>query len=74
MTNDSPLEWKEIDGLLKFFCSATGLQINWTKSTFHYANILEQDLDLLLAIFPHNFLHLSHGITLPWIFHKSRTP
>jgi len=29
---------------------------------FHYANIPDQDLDILMAIFPHNFLHLSQGL------------
>jgi len=62
MKNDSPLEWQEIYGLLKIFYSTTGLQINWAKSTFHFTNIQEHDLDILLAIFPHNFTHLSHGI------------
>jgi ribonuclease HI len=62
MTNDSPLEWRVIDGILKTFCGATGLLINWTKSTLHYANIQEQDLDQLKAIFPHNFIHLSQGL------------
>ena len=28
MSNDSPLEWREIDGILKIFFSSTGLQIN----------------------------------------------
>ena len=61
MSNDSPLEWKEIDKLLKIFYFATGLQNNWTKSTFHHANIHDQDLDLLKGIFPHSYIHLSQG-------------
>jgi hypothetical protein len=28
LTNDSPLEWRVIDGILKTFCGATGLLIN----------------------------------------------
>jgi len=59
MTSGSPLEWKEIDKLLQIFCSATGLQINWTKTTFHHANIQDQDLEVLKGIFPHSFIHLS---------------
>jgi hypothetical protein len=52
-------EWKEISKILNIFCSASGLQINWFKSTFHYANITAQNLDLLQTIFPHSFVHLS---------------
>jgi hypothetical protein len=61
MTSGSPLEWKEIDKLLQIFCSATGLQINWTKTTFHHANIQDQDLEVLKSIFPHSSIHLSQG-------------
>jgi hypothetical protein len=45
-----------------FFCSATGLLINWSKSTLHYANIQDQELDQLKGIFPHTFIHLSQGL------------
>jgi hypothetical protein len=61
MSNDSPLEWRVIDGILKT-CYAIGLLINWTKSTLHYVNIQEQDLDQLKTIFPHNVIHLSQGL------------
>jgi hypothetical protein len=46
---------------LKIFCSASGLQINWTKSTFHFDNIPAQNLEHLKTIFPHTFVHLSIG-------------
>ena len=59
MTNASLLEWREISRLLLAFCSASGLQINWTKSTFHFANLQAQQLEHLKVIFPHNFTHLS---------------
>jgi len=39
MTNGSTQEWTEINNLLKTFCNASGLQINWNKSSFHYANL-----------------------------------
>jgi hypothetical protein len=61
MTNASLLEWREISRLLLVFCSASGLQINWTKSTFHFANLQAQQLEQLKVLFPHNFTHLSSG-------------
>jgi hypothetical protein len=61
MTNDTLQEWREIKEILKIFCSATGLMINWTKSTFHYANLHEQALEQLKGIFPYSFVHLSVG-------------
>jgi hypothetical protein len=62
MTNDSLQEWKEIKEILKIFCSATGLSINWEKSTFHFANLQQQTLDQLKGIFPYTFTHLSSGL------------
>jgi hypothetical protein len=59
MSSGSPLEWKEMDNFLKTLCSTIGLQINWSKSNFHHADMHEQDLDLLKGIFPHSFIHLS---------------
>jgi mannosylglycoprotein endo-beta-mannosidase len=61
MTNGSTQEWIEINNLLKTFCNASGLQINWNKSSFHYANLQDQTLTLLKALLPHSFLHLSEG-------------
>jgi hypothetical protein len=61
MTNDSLQEWKEIKDILTTFCSASGLKINWTKSTFHYARLQEQSLELFKELFPYNFVDLSEG-------------
>jgi hypothetical protein len=69
MTNDSQLEWREIYGLLKIFCCATGLQINWSKSTFHYANIQDQNFGSTEG---HLSSYLHPPITrlqIPWLFH-----
>jgi hypothetical protein len=52
MTTDSLQEWKEISEILKIFCSATGLSINWEKSSFHFANLQQQSLEQLKGIFP----------------------
>jgi len=62
MTNDSLQEWKEIKEILKTFCCATGLSINWEKSTFHFANLQQQILDKLKDIFPYTFTHFSTGL------------
>jgi hypothetical protein len=61
MTNGSIQEWTEIIDLLKTFCKASGLLINWNKSTFHHANLMDHELALLKALLPHNFVHLSEG-------------
>jgi hypothetical protein len=47
MTNDSLQEWKEIKYIITTLCSASGLKINWTKSTFHYDRLQEKSLELL---------------------------
>jgi len=61
MTNGSLHEWKEIKDILNIFCSALGLNINWTKLTFHYAWIQEQSLELFKEVFPYNFIDLFEG-------------
>jgi hypothetical protein len=61
MTNDSLQEWMEIKDILKTFCSASGLLINWAKSTFHFASLQDHSLELLKDLFPYNFVHLSEG-------------
>jgi hypothetical protein len=61
MTNGSIQEWMEITNLLKLFCNATGLTINWRKSTFHHANLLDQTITQLKSLLPHNFVPLSEG-------------
>jgi hypothetical protein len=33
MTDDSIHEWREIKKILQVFCRASGLQINWSKSS-----------------------------------------
>jgi hypothetical protein len=71
LTNANLTEWKEISKILNIFCSASGLQINWIKSTFHYANITSQNLDLLKTIFPHSFVHLSTGFKYLRYYNKA---
>ena len=61
MTNDSLQEWKELKDILINLCSASGLLINWTKSTFHYASIQDYSLALLKDLFPYNCVHLFEG-------------
>jgi hypothetical protein len=61
MTNENLHEWREIKEILKIFCCSTRLQINWSKSMFHYANLQDQTLVQLKGIFPYNFIHLLQG-------------
>jgi hypothetical protein len=64
-------EWKAINEILKLFCSATRLSINWDKSSFHFANLQQQSLDQLKGIFPYTFSHLSSGLNYLGYFLKS---
>jgi hypothetical protein len=71
MKNDSIQEWKEINEILKIFCSAMSLSINWEKSSFHFANLHQQYLDQLKGIFPYSFSHLSFGLKYLGYFLKA---
>jgi hypothetical protein len=62
MTKGTLQEWIEIKEILNIFCSATGLTINWNKSSFHFANIPCSSLDQIKGIFPYTFLPLSSGL------------
>jgi hypothetical protein len=62
MTNGTLQEWIEIKEILLNFCKATGLTINWDKSTFHFANLHQQSLDQIKGIFPYSFTPLSSGL------------
>jgi hypothetical protein len=70
MTNDSLQEWKMISESLKLLCIATGLSINWDKSSFDFANLQQQSLDQLKGIFPYTFSHLSIGLNYLGYFLK----
>jgi hypothetical protein len=61
MTKASIQEWKEINDLLKIFCSASGMKVNLTKSTFHYFGIQGEILEKFKEAFPYNFVDLSEG-------------
>jgi hypothetical protein len=71
MTNGSLQEWMKIKELLNTFYNASGLLINWDKSTFHFANLQDQTLALLKDILPHTFVHLSEGFKYLGSFLKS---
>jgi hypothetical protein len=73
MTNGSIQEWMEIKDLLKTFCNASGLLINWDKTTFHFANLQDQTLALLKDLLPHNFVHLSKGFKYLGYFLKANS-
>jgi hypothetical protein len=54
-------EWIVILDLLQAFCSASGLCINFTKSTTHYWGLNEAELCSLKASIPFSFVDLSQG-------------
>lgn len=62
MTNGSLLEWLEIKEFLHKFYNATGLLINWEKSTFLHANLQLPNLDKIKGLFPYTFSPLSSGL------------
>jgi hypothetical protein len=55
-------DWIEIKEILHLFCIATGLTINWDKSSFHFANIPCTTLDQIKDIFPFTFVPLTTGL------------
>jgi len=54
-------EWQEIKSILNLFCCSFGLQINETKSTFHYSSLLAENLETYKSIFPFGYQELSQG-------------
>jgi hypothetical protein len=61
-TRADPQEWLEINTILNYFCRASGLQINETKSTFHHSGLSEVDIESYRNIFPFCFLEISQGL------------
>lgn len=57
MTNGFLMEWPEIKEFLHKFCNATGLLINWEKSTFLHANLQLPNLDQIKGLSPTLSLH-----------------
>jgi hypothetical protein len=71
MTRENLQEWKEIAGILETFVSATGLEINIAKSSFHFAGIDENSLAPFRDLFPYNFFTLDVGFRYLGYFLKS---
>jgi hypothetical protein len=49
------VEWLALMDTLQLFCSASGLSINFSKSTAHYWGLTEADLSLYKVFFPFSF-------------------
>jgi hypothetical protein len=71
MTNATMQEWWEIDKILKSFCSASGLQVNATKTTILQEGLTEQDLIPYKSLFPYNFSDLASGFKYLGFFLKT---
>lgn len=56
-----------------FFCRATSLQINWSKSSFHYSNLFDQTLFQLHLLFPHTFTNMSESFNYFGYFMKANS-
>jgi ribonuclease HI len=61
MSKASPSEWIVILELLQIFCSASGLSINFTKSTAHYWGLTRNELCSFKESLPFTFVDLSQG-------------
>jgi mannosylglycoprotein endo-beta-mannosidase len=55
------MEWTALLDLLNFFCLASGLSINHTKTTVHYWGLSELELTPIKVSFPCTYLDLSSG-------------
>jgi hypothetical protein len=55
MTNASINEWIEIDGIIKFFCKASGLKVNEQKSNVLHEGLSEADLAPYRTVLPYKF-------------------
>jgi hypothetical protein len=71
MTGATMQEWWEIDKVLKFFSSTSGLMINASKSTFHQVGLSDQDLIPFKAFFPFRFIELEQGFKYLGFFVKA---
>jgi hypothetical protein len=71
MSRASLQEWKEITGLLTVFVRASGMEINLSKSTFHYSGIQGDLLEQFKEIFPYNFMDLNSGFRYLGYYLKS---
>jgi hypothetical protein len=61
-TKADPREWKEIKSIMNLFYQASGLQINESKSTFHYVGLLAADIETFKLIFPLGYQAISLGL------------
>ena len=59
MTNASINEWIEIEGIINFFCKASGLKVNVQKSISLYVGLSEFELAMFQNVLPYNFSLLS---------------
>jgi hypothetical protein len=59
MKNTSINEWIEIDGIIKFFCKASGLKVNEQKAIVPHVGLSKADLALYMTILPYNFTMLT---------------
>jgi hypothetical protein len=71
LSKASLLEWREIDKLISHFCKASGLTVNLTKSTIHYASLLELELGEFKYVLHYTFSDLSNGFRYLGYFLKT---
>jgi hypothetical protein len=61
MSKASLGEWREIDKLISFFCRASGLEVNHSKSTVYHAGLSESELIQYKSFLYFSFGDLSNG-------------
>jgi hypothetical protein len=55
------VEWQVINSLISFFCKASGLAVNLTKSTVHFEGLSDLEMNPFKILIPYTFSDLSLG-------------
>jgi hypothetical protein len=71
MSKASLLEWREIDKLISLFCKASGLAVNLSKSTVHFAGLSDLELSQFKSFLHYTFSDLSNGFRYLGYFLKT---
>jgi hypothetical protein len=74
LSKASMVEWLVIDSRISFFCKATGLSVNLTKSTVHFEGLSDLELISFKTLLPYSFTDLSQGFRYLGYFLKTGTP
>jgi hypothetical protein len=71
LSKASLLEWREIDKLISVFCKSSGLAVNLSKSTVHFAGLSELELGKFKSVLHYTFSDLINGFCYLGYFLKT---